>query len=188
MCYIYHTADLGIEIILDWRERDLVFFIAQCDSDHAGDKLDSHSTSGWVVVLRGPKNTRALLDWGSRRQTNSSRSTPEAEVVAAADCICRSLFPILTLWEEIMVREFKFWLGMDADAARQAIENGRSHRMRHLKKYHRVNLGFFKDAVKLGNLDRVSSDRNRSDVMTKILAAAAFFGHLYALGLRSKPE
>ena len=57
------------------------------DADFAGDRLSGKSTSGGYLVLYGP-NSFFPLAWVSKRQTSTSRSTTESEVVSLG------LFPL----------------------------------------------------------------------------------------------
>lgn len=50
---------------------------AYSDSDYAGDRLESKSTSGYVTYLGG-----CAVTWCSRRQKSTSQSTLEAEYIA----------------------------------------------------------------------------------------------------------
>ena len=53
------------------------------DADFGGDSGDVKSTSGGFLTLKGP-NTFFPLAWISKRQTSTSRSTTESEVVSLA--------------------------------------------------------------------------------------------------------
>ncbi len=53
------------------------------DADFAGEKSDARSTSGGFLVLRGI-GTFFPLAWASKRQTSTSRSTTESEVISLA--------------------------------------------------------------------------------------------------------
>ena len=53
------------------------------DADFAGEKAHARSTSGGYLALAGP-NTFFPLAWVSKRQTSTSRSTTESEIVSLA--------------------------------------------------------------------------------------------------------
>ena len=63
---------------------ELVVYI---DSDHAGDLEDRKSTSGYVFLL-----SSGAVSWSSRKQPVVSRSTTEAEFIAAASCACQAVW------------------------------------------------------------------------------------------------
>ena len=71
------------------------------DSEFAGESDSSRSTSGGWLVLAGP-NTCFPLFWVCRGQTNSFRSSTEAEVVAFAESFFSEAVPVLDLWEVIL--------------------------------------------------------------------------------------
>ena len=64
------------------------------DADLAGDTSDSKSRSGGYLVLAGP-NTWFPITWISRKQTSTSRSTTEAEIVALAVALFSEANPTL---------------------------------------------------------------------------------------------
>ena len=64
------------------------------DADFGGDALNVRSTSGGYLVLAGPK-TFFLLMWLAKRQTSTSRSTTESEVVALAESLFHEAIPAL---------------------------------------------------------------------------------------------
>ena len=65
--------------------------IAICEAleaDHAGSYDTAKSTSGWTIELVADR-TKELMDWCSRLQGATAKSTPEAETVAHADMVTR---------------------------------------------------------------------------------------------------
>ena len=95
MQYLKGTLLRSIWYSVDPEEvaRGTVVLHGRCDSDHAGQPTSARSTSGWRLELEGTR-TFALLDWGSRRQGGTAKSTPEAELLAVGDLITRSLAPV----------------------------------------------------------------------------------------------
>ena len=67
------------------------------DADLAGDPGDTKSRSGGYLFLAGP-NTWFPITWISRKQTATSRSTTEAEIVALAICLFTEALPTLGLF------------------------------------------------------------------------------------------
>ena len=70
------------------------------DADYAGDKTNSLSTSGVFIAIVGPR-TYVPIVAVSKKQTCTSHSTCEAEVVAFNTGL-KAALPIMDLWEAIM--------------------------------------------------------------------------------------
>ena len=64
------------------------------DADFAGDKSTARSTSGGFLALSGPSSFFPLA-WISKRQTSTSRSTTESEVVSLAHSLYQEGLPVL---------------------------------------------------------------------------------------------
>ena len=63
----------------------------------------SRATSGGFVELIGVKSFFPL-DWFSKRQSATSHSTTEAELVAASKMLRESLVPLQSLWSLMLQR------------------------------------------------------------------------------------
>ena len=74
------------------------------DADLAKCPFTKRSTSGVYAEIIGP-NTRAAIIGHSARQTATSWSTPEAELVAAALAIQKSGIPLIELMESALKRK-----------------------------------------------------------------------------------
>ena len=72
------------------------------DPDLGGDQQDVKSTSGGFLVLKAP-TTHFPLAWISKRQTSTSRSTTESEVVSLAHSLYQEGLPALQLWDSFLV-------------------------------------------------------------------------------------
>lgn len=94
--YLWHTRDFGL--VNHANPLDLRELYLQCwfDADHAEDASHSKSVSGFVAGLAGPY-PRILLEWCSRLHTSPGKSTPEVELVAGADALTRSAWPLQQL-------------------------------------------------------------------------------------------
>ena len=92
------------------------------DADHGGCLDTALSTSGWIVYLSSSDgSTHALIDWASRRQQSTAKSTGEADTVAGAECL-QSLLPILDVVESVVGSPVPCALLTDSDAARAAMK------------------------------------------------------------------
>jgi hypothetical protein len=74
------------------------------DADLAGEKPGYKSTSGVLVAITW-RNTFAAFTGRSQKQGHVSCSTPEAEVIAAADGLRHEGLPGLDLWETLLRAE-----------------------------------------------------------------------------------
>ena len=145
------------------------------DADHAGCLETARSKSGWNVFVADGHGMCALVDWASRRQAATARSTGEAEVVAGADCV-QSTFPIAAVLQEFVSQQLPSQLCTDSNSARTAFVNGYSRKLRYIKKNQRVCLGFVTDSLERtgGEAVRVDSGDNTADMHTKPLTRVAF--------------
>jgi hypothetical protein len=98
--YMHHTTQLrqfsfvGDEV----QNTKLALFV---DASFAGDVRDSKSTSGAFLALVGP-NTYCPIAWLCKKQTATSHSTTEAEIVALDAAIRLEGITTLSLWEEVI--------------------------------------------------------------------------------------
>ena len=72
-----------------------------CDADFAGCVKTARSTTGVFIAVVGP-STFLPLSAVSNRQTATSHSTPEAELVAGDYGVRMEGLPALTLWEKLL--------------------------------------------------------------------------------------
>ena len=73
------------------------------DADWEGDTRTHKSTSGCALALLA-SHTKCMLSASSRRQTCTSHSTPEAEIVAADAALRTEALPAIPLWEHLLKR------------------------------------------------------------------------------------
>ena len=106
--------------------------IRQCsDADLAGDPRTQRSTSSSNQKIWGP-NTRANQSCNSRRQTATSHSTLEAEIISADEAIRRELLPALPLWECLLGHPPKAEFMEDNQAVVKVCKAGGSQKLMHL--------------------------------------------------------
>ena len=101
-CYLNSTVNYGLKGTIGDPAEDLELSLF-VDADFAGDRDDSKSTSGNFLVLTGP-NTYFPLTWSSTKQTSTSRSTTESEVVSLAQGVFSEAIPASILWTLILGR------------------------------------------------------------------------------------
>ena len=80
---------------------DEVELHVHADAGFAGETRDSKSTSGMFCALVGPK-TFVPLSWFCKKQTATSTSSSEAEVIALDAGLRLEGLPLLTLWETVL--------------------------------------------------------------------------------------
>ena len=141
------------------------------DADLAGDPETSRSTSGAMLVLMCPKGTWVPLSWLSKRQTSTSRSTTEAEMVALATSLFSEALPMLSLWELVLGRSVTLRIFEDNTATITIARNGYSAKLRHVGRTHKINLGSVYDILHDPNviLEYVESAKQVADIFTKAL-------------------
>ena len=101
--YIYSTEEWRLHSYIADKPADLSLAL-YCDANFCGEHDDTKSVSGGILFLIGPNSLFPIL-WISKRQTSTSRSTTEAEVVAMANAIFGEGLPMLDLFELILGRE-----------------------------------------------------------------------------------
>jgi len=140
------------------------------DADFCGETLDTKSTSGGYLILRGP-DTLFPLWWVSKRQSCTSRSTTEAEIVSLATALFSEGLPSMSLWDLLLQRPVQLRIFEDNQATIKVAVKGYSPKLRHVLRTHKVNLGSIKeildsDAV---SIEYVKTEDQRADIFTKAL-------------------
>ena len=164
------------------RANGTLYLHGRADSDHGGEATSARSTSGWRLALEGPESF-ALLDWGSRRQGGTAKSTPEAELLAIGDLMTRSLAPvgeaISQAWGVLLFEAAE----TDNDAALADVRSGHSKKMAYMRHYQKLSIGLVHDYFdeEHRELGRVDTQANDSDMFTKPLDIETFERHCATL-------
>ena len=141
------------------------------DADLAGAFDSARSTSGGFVGLAGDAGTSVPLEWYSKRQTATSHSTTEAELVSASKMLREHLLPQQILWEAMLGRPVSAKLFEDNQSTITTILNGYSQQLRFLAKHHRISLSLVHeictDALNSIALEYIPTDLQKGDLMTK---------------------
>ena len=119
------------------------------DADFCGETGDTRSTSGAWLVLAGP-DTWFPLAWVSRRQTSTSRSTTEAEIVAFANALFAEALPMLELFTLILGRNIPLIILEDNQATIKIVRKGFSAKLCHVARTHKIDLSSIKDVLDHG--------------------------------------
>ncbi|GJQ91175.1 copia protein [Tanacetum coccineum] len=150
--------------------------IVYADSDHAGDYVDHKSTSG-VCTFMGC----CLTSWFSKKQTTLAISTTEAEYISVGKACQQALWMKQALID-YGVRLDDIPIMCDNKGAIDLSKNPVQHsRTKHIEICHH----FLRDNVQKGNIsiEKVSSEDNVADILTKALKHEPFIYLRLGLGM-----
>jgi len=159
--------------------------LIHADADYAAQANTRKSTTGYVTILAG-----AAITWNSTLQRTVAQSTMEAEYVALAEAVKEALW-LSKLAKELATVQGKDLPGIPAGPPIISCDNEAAlilakNPERHQKakdidiKYH-----FIRDEFELGRiqLDRVATDENQADILTKALTKQLHLRAVQMLGL-----
>jgi hypothetical protein len=150
-------------------------------ADYAGDKDRRKSTSGYLMTYAG-----GAVSWQSRLQKCVSQSTTEAEYIAAVDAGKEVLW-MKNFLQELGVKQEKYVLFCDSQSAIHLAKNSSYHsRTKHIDvRYH-----WIRDVVsfKLLKLEKIHTDDNGLDMMTKILPNEKLQAYCKVAGMAVPPH
>ena len=159
------------------------------DADFASDRLTARSTTGGLIAVVGP-STFYPVHWVSKRQTSTSRSSTEAEVVSMANLVFGEGLPLLNMLETILAKECALELMEDNEATIKIIKKGYSSRMRALQRTHRVNISALKEVIDWPRtaLCYIRTNFQAADIFTKCLAPQHWSSALQMLSIHPNAE
>ena len=132
------------------------------DSDMAGDIDSRKSTSGYLITFAG-----GAVAWQSRLQKCVALSTTEVEFSAITEA-CKELLWLKKFLQELGLKQERYVLHCDSQSAIHLSKNSSFHsRSKHIDvRYH-----WIRDVLndKLLQLEKVHTDENTSDMLTKAL-------------------
>ena len=136
--------------------------IGYTDADMAGDMDTRKSTSGYLVTFSG-----GAVSWQSRLQKCIALSTTEAEFIAATEA-CKELLWMKNILLELGFKQDRHVLFCDSQSAIHLSKNSTFHsRSKHIDvRYHWIR-EVLND--KLLELEKIHTDDNGSDMLTKVL-------------------
>ena len=139
-----------------------LFLVGYTDSDMAGDVDSRRSTSGYLITFGG-----GAVAWQSKLQKCVALSTTEAEFIAITEA-CKEMLWMKKFLQELSFTQEKYVLFCDSQSAIHLGKNSTFHsRSKHIDvRYH-----WIRDVLndKLLELEKVHTDENGSDMMTKSL-------------------
>ena len=183
--YIHATPHYRLAGSINDKEEDLELQL-YVDADFAGDKENARSTSGGFLVLRGPTSFFPLA-WVSKRQTSTSRSTTESEVISLAYSLYQEGIPSLQLWELLLQRSVKLRVMEDNQATILVVKKGYSPKLRHITRTHKINLSCLSEVFAEGDvtIEYVDTKDQAADIFTKALPPQKWGAALNLLGMRA---
>lgn len=136
--------------------------VGYTDAGMAGDVDSRKSTSGYLITF-----ARGAVSWQSKLQKCVALSTTEAEFIAATEA-CKELFWMKRFLEELGLKQERYVLYCDSQSAIHLSKNPSFHsRSKHIDvRYH-----WIRDVLdnKFLELEKIHTDQNGADMMTKIL-------------------
>ena len=184
MCYMSSTPDLKLVGRVNDALSD-VHLRLYVDADFCGSREDTKSTSGGYLVLVGP-DTFFPLSWVSKKQTATSKSTAESELVSLSLSLFDEGLPMLSLWQKLTDKQIDLVIKEDNEATIKIAKKGFSPKLRSLARTHRVSLGAIHDAVTQDDvkLEHISTNEQAADIFTKALEPQKWHNALQLLGLQ----
>lgn len=171
LLYLKGTASYGLR--LGGSECVLHGF---CDSDYAGCPLSRHSTTGFIV-----KCGLGSISWKSSKQPTLSRSSSEAEYIAAGEA-AKEVQYFFNMAPQLGLPSSCIAVGIDNQAAKCLIDDPISAaRTKHIEiVYHHV-----REKVKRQQMRflPVRTADNPADILTKPLSQHLFQKHRQSLGV-----
>ena len=121
------------------------------------------------MVLAGPRGTFFPLAWLAKKQTATSRSTTEAEMVALATALFSEALPTLGLWEQLLDREMVLVIMEDNEATIKIAKSGYSAKLRHMTRHQKIHIGSVKEVLDREHtyIPHCPTDKQAADIFTK---------------------
>ena len=145
ICYMHSTTDLKLSGFIN-DPLDKVELHLYVDADFAGSRGDTKSTSGGFLCISG-KNTFFPLCWVSKKQTSTSKSTAESELVSLSTSLFEEGIPMLNFWQTVSGRALTLKIKEDNEATIKIAKKGFSPKLRSLTRTHRVNIGAIHEEI-----------------------------------------
>ena len=112
-----------------------------CDSDWAGDKSHSKSTSGYFFELAGDDGRFWPITWGSKKQGSTASCSAEAEFICLATSLKKEAIPFIIFIEAAFGRAVDLVCLEDNAQVLTAARKGYSPALRHVSRTETVSTG-----------------------------------------------
>ena len=175
MGYVKSTTTFGVHATVSHVSSNPILQL-YCDADLAGDPTSSRSHSGTFIVLWSEDGTFFPLAWSSKRQGCVSRSTTEAEIVAAAEVVYSDGLPLLDHLEKVLSTKVVSQLCEDNSAAVTILKSGFSAKLRHMNRTHRISIAGLSELIESREIELkpTKTEDQLADIATKPLCRAKF--------------
>ena len=154
------------------------------DARFQSDKDDCKSQSGYIFTLNG-----GAVSWKSSKQDTTIDSTTEVEYIAASEAAKEAVWikKFITELEVVPSIADPILLYCDNNGAvAQAKEPRSHHRSKHiLRRYHLIREIIDRDEVKI---EKVHTEENIADPLTKPLSQKKHDSHVFSYGLKNKHD
>ena len=173
LCHLYsylaNTANTALVATIDRRDIGQLKLEAYPDADLCGTYDTTKSTSGGFLALTGANGTFVQLDWFSKKQTATSHSTTEVELVSMSKMLREVLVPQMNLWSLLGGQVVPGAIFEDNQSTITVANSGYSPQLRHLHKHHRISLGLVHDFIQHEDitLNYIETNLQKGDLMTK---------------------
>ena len=141
--------------------------------------------SGFIMALEGP-NSFAIILWGSKAQRAVSRSTIEAEFVALSTALFGEAISLLAVCQRVIDPAFILKSFEGNQAVMAIIAKGYSPKLKHLAKFHRINVASTCEAFSAEDvlIQYIQTSHRKADVMNKALSVSIWSGVLGLLCIK----
>ena len=131
----------------------------------------------FVIALGGP-DSFAIILWGSKTRRAVSRSTPEAEFVALSTSLFGEAISLLAVCQSVIDANFVLKCFEDNQAVLAIIAKGYSPKLKHLAKFHRINVASTCEAFSAEDIliQYIQTSHQKADVMNKALPVSMWSG------------
>ena len=145
------------------------------------------SSKGGSHAAQGP-NSWFPVSWLSKRQSDVSRSTTEAEAIRLARGVFDERFPNQEFLSKILGRKVPLRCKQDNTPTIQVIRNG--HSLRHISKTQKIDFNSLHNAFRKEDtaFEYVRTDSQAADVFTKSLPGSKWMPALRMFGIASNPS
>ncbi|CAM6087063.1 unnamed protein product [Calypogeia fissa] len=177
--YLRGTLDYGI--LFDGRTNSTLELGGYVDSDYVGNLDNGKSTTGHVFMLGG-----GCTSWKSVNQSCVALSTTEAKHMAACEAT-KELIWLQRLVHDLGLSQKRPELLCDSQSALHLAKNPVFHaRTKHIDiRYHFIREALEKKQI---FLEKVASEDNAADMLTKVLPSGGYLHCVDLLNGRAKPD
>ena len=105
----------------------------------------------------------------SNKQTATSHSTPELEIIAADTAVKNVGLPALDMWDTLFGRKLSIQFMEDNESCIKIVKAGKSRAMRHIGRTHGADLSWLHEQFEKGSFDMryCESTHQCADIFTK---------------------